>query len=128
MNIDKVHAYALYMNMIIGMEYHIQQVPMHFRVCGLRLKKTREKPNTCYHCKVFSAELKIAFSMDTSGNDARIHQKVSASVASILCRETLAQSQRGCITSVLSSHFSGLSVRKKECKVELLLNHIHVCI
>ena len=45
-----VHAYALYMNMIIGMEYHIQQVPMHCRVCGLRLKKTREKPNTCYHC------------------------------------------------------------------------------
>ena len=51
------------------------------------------------------------------------NQKVSASVASLLYRESLAQSQRGCM---LSTHFSGLSMRKKECKVELLPNHIHV--
>ena len=47
-------------------------MPMHCRVCGPRLKKTREKPNNRYPCKVFSAELKIAFSIGTSGDDARI--------------------------------------------------------
>ena len=47
--------------------YHNQQVPIHCRVCGQRLMKYRAKKSISYECKVFSAELKIAFDIDTSG-------------------------------------------------------------
>ena len=40
----------------IGMDYHIQQVAIHCRVCGQRLTKTKEKPKISYQCKAFSAE------------------------------------------------------------------------
>ena len=64
--------------MIIGMDYHNQQVPIHCRVCGQRLTKYRAKKGISYECKVFSAELKIAFDIDTSGDDVNIHQAMSA--------------------------------------------------
>ena len=53
--------------MIIGMDYHNQQVPIHCRVYGQRLTKYKVKKGISYECKVFSAELKIAFDIDTSG-------------------------------------------------------------
>ncbi|KAL5487179.1 hypothetical protein EMCRGX_G019751 [Ephydatia muelleri] len=58
------------------MDYHNQQVPIHCRVCGQRLTKYRAKKSISYECKAFSAELKIAFDMDTSGDDVNIHRDV----------------------------------------------------
>ena len=53
--------------MIIGMDYHNQQVSIH---CGQRITKYRAKKR---ECKAFSTELKIAFVMDTSWDDGNIH-------------------------------------------------------
>ena len=54
-----MHAY-----MIIGMDYHNQQAPIHCRVCGQRLTKCRALKSISYECKAFSAELKTAFDID----------------------------------------------------------------
>ena len=62
--------------MIIGMDYHNQQVPIHCRVCGQRLTKYRAKKSISYECKAFSAELKIAFDINTSGDDVNIHPEM----------------------------------------------------
>eukprot|EP00731_Ephydatia_muelleri_P000260 Em0001g260a len=56
-----------------GMHYHNQQVPIHYRVCGQRITKYRAKKR---ECKAFSAELKIAFDIDTSGDDVNIHPEM----------------------------------------------------
>ncbi|KAL5515236.1 hypothetical protein EMCRGX_G000374 [Ephydatia muelleri] len=55
------------------MHYHNQQVPIHYRVCGQRITKYRAKKR---ECKAFSAELKIAFDIDTSGDDVNIHPEM----------------------------------------------------
>ena len=108
------------MSMIIGMEYHIQQVPMYCRVCGL---KTREKPNTFYHCKVFSAELKIAFSIDTSGDDARIQPESFC----ICCRHSMQRITKGLRYKCAVIPFSSLSMRKRNARYRTIAyNHIHV--
>ena len=63
--------------MIIGMDYHNQQVPIHCRVGGQRLTKYRAKKSISYECKaLFSAELKIAFDINTSGDDVNIHPEM----------------------------------------------------
>ena len=59
--------------MIIDMHYHNQQVPTHYRVCGQRITKYRAKKR---ECRAFSAELKIAFDIDTSGDDVNIHPEM----------------------------------------------------
>ena len=88
--------------MIIGMHYHNQQVPIHYRVCGQRITKYRAKKR---ECKAFSAELKIAFDIDTSG-DARLGMmstftlRCSASTVSSQCKEPSVPSQRECTTNV----------------------------
>ena len=61
--------------MIIGMDYYNQHVPIHYRVCGQRITATK---SISYECKEFSAELKIAFEIDTSGDDVNIHPEMSA--------------------------------------------------
>ena len=62
--------------MIIGMHYHNQQVPIHYRVCGQRLTKYRTKKSISYECKAFSAELKIAFDIDTSWDDVNVYPEM----------------------------------------------------
>ena len=51
------------------MDYNFQQVPIYCRVCGQRLTKYRAIKRTSSECIAFSAELKIAFDIDTFGND-----------------------------------------------------------
>ena len=63
----------MYMYMIIGMDYHIQQVPLHCRVCGQRLTTYRAKQTTSYECKAFLVDLQIGLNVDTSGDDVSIH-------------------------------------------------------
>ena len=53
----------------IGMHDHNQQVPIHHGVCGQRITKYRAKKR---ECKAFSAKLKIAFDIDTSGDGVNI--------------------------------------------------------
>ena len=60
--------------MIIGMDYHNQQVPIHCRVYGQRLTKYRAKKSMSYECKTLSAELKIAFDIAMSALNAENHQ------------------------------------------------------
>ena len=44
---------------IIGMNYHIEQVPLCCRVCGLRLWKFKAKQKISYEYNAFTADLKI---------------------------------------------------------------------
>ena len=53
------------------MDYHKQHIPIHYRVCGQRITKYRAKKSISYESKAFSAELKIAFDIDTSGDDVK---------------------------------------------------------
>eukprot|EP00731_Ephydatia_muelleri_P019457 Em0012g282a len=46
------------------------------RVCGQRITKYRAKKSISYECKAFSAELKIAFDINTSGDDVNIHSEM----------------------------------------------------
>ena len=46
--------------MIIGMDYHIEQVPMCCRVCEQRLWKSKAKQKIIYECNAYIAALKIA--------------------------------------------------------------------
>ena len=50
----------MYLHIIIGMDDHIQQVPLHCRVCGQRLTKYRSKQTNSYECKAFLSDLQIA--------------------------------------------------------------------
>ncbi|KAL5463749.1 hypothetical protein EMCRGX_G032678 [Ephydatia muelleri] len=52
-----------------GMDYHIEQVAMCCRVCGQKLWKSKAKQKISYECNAFTADLKIAFDIDTSGDD-----------------------------------------------------------
>ena len=63
----------MYLYIIIGMDDHIQQVPLHCRVCGQRLTKYRAKQTISNECKAFLADLQIALNVDTSGDDVSIH-------------------------------------------------------
>ena len=47
-----------------------------YKVCGQRITKYRAKKSISYESKAFSAELKIAFDMDTSGDDVNIHPEM----------------------------------------------------
>ena len=56
--------------------YVLPQPTIHCRVCGQRLTKYRAKKSISYESKAFSAELKIAFDIDTSGDDVNIHPEM----------------------------------------------------
>ena len=81
--------------MIVGMDYHNQQVPIHCRVCGQRLTKYRAKKGISYECKVFSAELKIAFDIDTSGDDANIHPEMFCKQCQLSMQRTISAIEKG---------------------------------
>ncbi|KAL5500209.1 hypothetical protein EMCRGX_G011728 [Ephydatia muelleri] len=55
------------------MDYHIQQLAIHCRACGQRLKKCKQKTVSSFQCKVFAANLHIAFGVDTTGDNVHIH-------------------------------------------------------
>ena len=81
--------------MIIGMHYHNQQVPILPIHCGQRITKYRAKKR---ECKAFSAELKIAFDIDMSGDGVNIHPEMFC----MHCKLSMASvpSQRECTTNV----------------------------
>ena len=81
--------------MIIGMDYHNQQVPIHCGVCGQRLTKYRAKKNISYECKVFSAVLKIAFGIDTSGDDVNIHPEMFCKQCQLSMQRTISAIEIG---------------------------------
>ena len=58
----------------------------------------RAKKRTSSECIAFSAELKIAFDIDTSGDDVTL--RCSACNVSWVCREPSVPSQSECITNV----------------------------
>ena len=78
---------SLHVYVIIGMDYHNQQVPIRCRVCGQRLTKYRAKKSISYECQIFSAELKIAFDIDTCGDDVNIHPEMFCNAMSALNAE-----------------------------------------
>ena len=53
--------------MIIGMDYHIEQVPSVVECVDRRLWKSKAKQKISYECNAFTADLKIAFDINTSG-------------------------------------------------------------
>ena len=81
--------------MIVGMDCHNQQVPIHCRVCGQRLTKYRAKKSISYECKVFSAELKIAFYIDTSGDDVNIHPEMFCKQCQLSMQRTISAIKKG---------------------------------
>ena len=87
----------MYVYMNIGMDYQNQQVPIHYRVCGQRLTKYGAKKSISYESKAFSAELKIAFDIDTSGMMSTFTLRCSACTVSSRCREPFVALQRECI-------------------------------
>ena len=90
--------FVLHVYMIIGMDYHNQQVPI---VCGQRLTKYRAKKSISYESKAFSAELKIAFDINTSGDDVNIHPEMFCIHCKLSMQRTISvPSQRECITNV----------------------------
>ena len=56
------------------------------RVCGQRLWKSKAKQKISYECNAFTADLKIAFDIDTSGDDVNTHPEGSACSVSIQWR------------------------------------------
>ena len=83
MKIDMCCGLTLHVYMIIGMDYHNQQVPIHCRVCGQRLTKYRAKKSTGYECKVFSADI------DTSGDDVNIHPEMFCKQCQLSMQRTI---------------------------------------
>ena len=74
--------------MIISMDYH-NKFPIHCRVCGQRLTKYRAKKSISYECKAFSAELKIAFDIDTSGDVVNIHSEMFCKQCQLSMQRTI---------------------------------------
>ena len=81
--------------MIIGMDCHNQQVPIHCRVCGQRLTKYRAKKSIIYECKAFSAELKIALDIDTSGDDVNNHPDMFSKQCQLSMQRTIRAIKKG---------------------------------
>ena len=72
-----------------GMHYHNQQIPIH---CGQRITKYRAKKR---ECKAFSAELKIAFDIDTSGDDVNIHPEMFCMHCKLSMQRTICAITKG---------------------------------
>ena len=54
------------------MEYHLQQLPKHCRVCGKKLFKTKGRSVT-YNCEQYKAELTATFSIEISQDCSEQH-------------------------------------------------------
>ena len=103
--------------MIVGMDYHNQQVPIHCRVCGQRLTKYRAKKGISYECKVFSAELKIAFHINTSGDDVNIHPEMFCKQCQLSMQRTISAIEKGVHYKCAVIVFNWLKHTNQECKV-----------
>ena len=97
--------------------YHNQQVPIHCRVCGQRLMKYRAKKSISYECKVFSAELKIAFDIDTSGDDVNIHLEMFCKQCQLSMQRTISAIEKGVHYKCAVTVFEWLKHTDQECKV-----------
>ena len=102
------------MNMIIGMEYHIQQVPMYCRVCGLR-------PERSQILAIIARFSQIAFSIDTSGDDARIQPESFCICCKHSMQRIISAITKGLHYKCAVIPFQWLKHDEKECKIELLL-------
>ena len=107
--------------MTIGMDYHNQQVPIHCRVCGQRLMKYRAKKSISYECKVFSAELKIAFDIDTSGDDVNIHLEMFCKQCQLSMQRTISAIEKGVHYKCAVTVFEWLKHTDQQCKVNSTL-------
>ena len=54
------------------MEFHLEQLGRHCRVCGGRLAKARGKVVT-YTCRDYAEELQASFSFSISQDDPQVH-------------------------------------------------------
>ena len=106
--------FALHVYMIIGMHYHNQQVSIHCRVCGQRLTKYRAKKR---ECKAFSAELKIAFDIDTSGDDVNIHPEMFCMHCKLSMQRTICAITKGVHPKCAVILFGWQKHTDHECKV-----------
>ena len=103
--------------MIIGMDYHNQQVPIHCRVCGQKLTKYRAKKSISYECKAFSAELKIAFDVNTSGDDVNIHPEIFCIHCKLSMQRTICAITKGVHHKCAVILFEWEKHTDQECKV-----------
>ena len=100
--------------MIIGMHYHNQRVPIHYTVCGQRITKYRAKKR---ECKALSAELKIAFDMDTSGDDVNIHPEMFCMHCKLSMQRTICAITKGVHHKCAVILFGWQKHTDHECKV-----------
>ena len=98
------------------MDYHNQQVPIHCRVCGQRLTKYR---GISYECKVFSAELKIAFDIDTSGDDVNIQPEIFCKQCQLSMQRTTSAIKKGVHYKCAVIVLNWLKHTDQECKVNI---------
>ena len=103
--------------MIIDMDYHSEQVPLHCRVCGQRLSKYRARKRTKYVCKTFSAELKIAFDIDTSGDDVNTHPEMFCIKCKLSMERTICAISEGVHHKCTVMPFEWQKHPDEECKV-----------
>ena len=103
--------------LIIGMDYHNQQVPIHCRVCWQRLTKYRAKKSISYECKAFSAELKIAFDINTSGDDVNIHPEMFCIHCKLSMQRTICAITKGVHHKCAVILFEWEKHTDQECKV-----------
>lgn len=54
------------------MEFHLQQLERHCRVCGRRLCKSKGRAQPVYECTSHSSDLLTSFGVDVSGDDEQI--------------------------------------------------------
>ena len=101
--------------MIIGMDYHIEQVPMCCRVCGQRLWKAEHhmnamhSENSFWHQHFWGMMLK------------RILKVSACSVSNLMVKTINAiMNWRGCITSVQSVYFSGTNIHYINARYNVL--------
>ncbi|KAL5463678.1 hypothetical protein EMCRGX_G032597 [Ephydatia muelleri] len=106
------------------MDYHNQQVPIHCRVCGQRLTKYRAKKSISYECKAFSAELKIAFDINTSGDDVNIHPEMFCIHCKLSMQRTICAITKGVHHKCAVILFEWEKHTDQECKV---CDHFRAC-
>ena len=80
--------------MIIGMDYHIEQVPMCCRVCGQSCGNPKQSKRS-YECNASTADLKIAFDINTSGDDVNTHHESFCLLCKHLMERTISAIMKG---------------------------------
>ena len=84
---------------------------------GQWLTKYRAKKFISYECKAFSAELKIAFDIDTSGDDVNIHPEMLCMHCKLSMQRTICAITNGVHHKCSVILFEWLKHTDQECKV-----------